>query len=125
MTENTIDPGTPEDAIQAYVDACCTADTDWLKDLFHNQAMMSGCFEGKFYIGSPDVFYDEVRDNPLSPGDTYAAEITASATYGNIAQVELQERGYLGKYDLTNLFQLVLVDGNWKIVSKTYTESKS
>ena len=95
-----------------------------LKELFHSSAVMSGYFQGEFYIGSPELFFDEIRDNPLSTeaDSAYVTEITSEALFGQIATVVLEEKGYLGLYDLINLFQLTLVDGEWKIVSKSYSD---
>ena len=39
---------------------------------------------------------------------------------GRIASATLQERGFLG-LDFTDYFHLVEVDGQWQIVSKTFT----
>ena len=84
---------------------------------------MSGYFAGEFYSGSPEVFFDEVRDNP-SPSETgknYVGEITYTETIRNIAQVTMKEKGYLG-LDFSNLFHLACVDGKWSILSKTYID---
>jgi hypothetical protein len=73
--------------------------------------MMSGFYDGEFYIGSPDLFFDEVRDNP-SPENTgaeYVGEITSSEIIGDIASVTLKEKGYLG-LNFSNLFQLAHID---------------
>ena len=84
---------------------------------------MSGFYEGEFYIGSPDMFFDEVRDNPgpSVTGAEYVGKITSSAIIGSIANVTLKEKGYLG-LDFTNLFQLAHIDGSWLIVSKAYVD---
>ena len=84
---------------------------------------MSGFYEGEFYIGSPDIFFDEVHNNPSpsSTGAEYIGEITSSEIIGNIANVTLREKGYLG-LNFTNLFQLAYIDGSWLIVSKAYVD---
>ena len=125
MTNDSTTHNTPDAAIEYYVDACRTGDIALLKDLFHPGSLMSGYFQGELTIGAPDIFFDEVRDSPLPEGADYTAEITAVTTHGGIASVELREWGYLGKYDLTNLFQLVQVNGDWRIVSKCYTDNSA
>ncbi len=122
MTSNNY--ATPAKTIEAYVDACRTGDIDELKRIFHRSAIMSGHFEGEFYTGSPQFFFDEVRDNPLSPEavSAYTAEITSEASYGKIANVTLKEIGYLSSYDLFNLFQLTWIGSERKMVSKSYCD---
>jgi len=114
---------TPQQTISEYVEACRIGDVERLRSLFSPSALMSGFYEGAFYIGSPDYFFDEVRDNPspASSGAEYIGEIAASETIGNIASVTLKEKGYLG-LNLTNLFQLAFIDGAWLITSKAYVD---
>jgi len=114
---------TPTETIEAYIEATRSGDVEGLKNLFSPEALMSGFFEGEFYSGSLGVFFDEVRDNP-SPSETgqeYIGEITYTEVIGNIAQVTMKEKGYLG-LDFTNLFHLACVDGKWLILSKTYID---
>ncbi len=112
---------TPQQVITEYVEACRNGDVEKLRSLFSPSALMSGFYEGEFYIGSPDLFFDEVRDNPspASTGAEYIGEITSSEIIEDIASVTLIEKGYLG-LNFSNLFQLARMDGSWVIVSKTY-----
>ena len=119
-TEST---STPLETINRYIEATRSGDVEKMRSLFSPAALMSGFYEGEFYIGSPDYFFDEVRDNPspLSTGAEYIGEVISSEIIGNIASVTLIEKGYLG-LDFTNLFQLAHVDGTWLIVSKAYID---
>ena len=113
----------PQETITEYVEACRNGDVGKLRSLFSPSALMSGFYEGEFYIGSPDLFFDEVRDNP-SPASTeaeYVGEITSSETIGDIASVTLREKGYLG-LNFSNLFQLAYIESSWVIVSKSYVD---
>ena len=115
---------TPNETIDMYIEATRSGDVEGLKNLFLPEALMSGFFEGEFYSGSAEVFFDEVRDNP-SPSDTgkdYLGEITYTEVIGNIAQVTMKERGYLG-LDFSNMFHLACVKGQWLILSKTYIDA--
>ena len=114
---------TPKQTIETLIEACHSGDVEKLKGVFSKNALMTGYFNGEFYTGSPELFYDEVRDNPspASTGSEYIAEITAVEEYGDIANVTLQEKGFLGA-NFINLFQLVRVEGSWVIYGKLYVD---
>ena len=114
---------TPKQTIETLVEACRSGDVELLRSVFSDNALMTGYFGGEFYTGSPQLFYDEVRDNPspASTGTEYIGEITSVEEYGDIANVTLQETGFLGA-NFTNLFQLVCKDGGWLIYSKLYVD---
>ena len=113
----------PESTITEYIEACRIGSVDRLQAIFHPNALMAGYLQGEFYIGSPKTFFDEVRDNP-SPSDSgaaYTGEITSVETFGDVASVTLKENGYLGT-GFTNWFHLARLNGNWKIISKSYQD---
>ena len=114
---------TPRQTIETLVEACRSGDVELLQSVFTDNALMTGYFGGEFYTGSPQLFYDEVRDNPspASTGAEYTGEITSVEEYGEIANVTLQETGFLGA-NFINLFQLVHKDGTWLIYSKLYAD---
>jgi len=114
---------TPLETIHQYIEATRIGDVNKIRSLFSPAALMSGFYEGEFYIGSPEYFFDEVKDNPSpsSTGAEYIGDITSSEIIGNIASVTLKEKGYMG-LDFTNLFQLACIDGAWLIVSKAYVD---
>lgn len=113
----------PKAAIEAYIEATRLGDVPALKSSFTPSALMSGYFEGEFYSGTPEPFFDEVRDNPspAESGKAYEGSITYVEVVGEVAQVTMKETGYLG-LDFTNLFHLALVDDKWQILSKTYID---
>lgn len=84
---------------------------------------MSGYINGEYYSGSPEPFFDEVRDNPspASTGAEYIGEIISVEEFGDIANVVLKEEGFLSA-NFINLFQLICIDGTWLIVSKAYVD---
>lgn len=113
----------PEAAIVEYIEACRVGSAERLQNIFHPGALMSGYYQGEFYLGSPSPFFDEVRDNP-SPSETgssYSAEITALEQHGGCASVTLKEQGYLGS-SFTNWFHLANIKGEWLILTKTYVD---
>jgi hypothetical protein len=113
----------PRETVTELVEACRSGDVDKLRGVFSPGALMTGYFNGQFYSGSPQPFFDEVRDNPApaSSAAEYIAEILSVEEFGDIANVILEEKGFLGA-NFINLFQLVCIDGSWLIVSKAYVD---
>jgi len=114
---------TPMETITRYVETCRNGDADSLRKLFAQGAMMCGFFDGEFYIGAPDTFFNEVRNEP-SPsisGEEYVGEIITGEVINKIANVTLEETNYLGS-DYTIIFQLACINDSWLIVSKTYID---
>lgn len=114
---------TPVETIEKYIEATRLGDADGLKNLFSPEALMSGFYEGEYYSGSPEVFFEEVRDNPRpsETGQEYIGEIAYTEVINNIAQVTVKEKGYLG-LNFSNLFHLARIDSEWLIISKTYID---
>jgi hypothetical protein len=107
--------------IEEYVAACRVRSVDRLKAIFHPDALMSGYLVEQRLVGSTQPFYDALQHAPADPpGGRYDAKITSVDVAGRIATVTLEERGFLG-LDFTDYFHLVKMDGDWKIVSKTFT----
>ena len=115
----------PEAVISDYVKACYTGDIELLKSLFHADALMTGHSKRGFYLGSPDPFFENVgSQKPMKEtGAPYEGRITTVQVSGDIASVTLEETGYFGR-SYTDMFTLARLDGQWKIVSKTYYQSK-
>jgi hypothetical protein len=113
----------PRETITELIEACHLGDVDKLRGVFRQGALMSGYYNDEYYSGSAEPFFDEVRDNPspASTGAEYIGEIVSVEEFGDIANVVLSEKGYLG-VDYMNLFQLVYKDGTWLIVSKAYVD---
>jgi hypothetical protein len=115
------DPAAVRAVIEEYVAACRVRSVDRLKAIFHPDALMSGFLMDQRLLGSTQPFYDALQHAPADPpGSRYDVEITSVNVTGRIASATLQERGFLG-LDFTDYFHLVEVDGQWQIVSKTFT----
>jgi hypothetical protein len=106
--------------VQEYIDACQAGSVERLRAIFHENALMTGYLAGQFLIGPPEPFFDAVRNAPPPAAGTYQAKIGAIEVTGDVASAVLNESGYLG-LDFTDYFHLARIDGNWRIVSKTFT----
>ena len=104
-----------------YIDACRRGDLDLLKSIFHPDAAMNGYLAGSLLVGGPAPFFEAVAGNP-APAETgadYAAVVENVAVDGRQATGTIREEGFLGM-GFTNYFQLLEIDGNWKIVAKLF-----
>lgn len=122
MTQSNETNG-PAAVIEEYVEACRMGNVTRLRAVFHPQALMSGYYQGEFYIGTPEPFFEEVAANP-SPsetGDHYSGEVTVTEEVAGCASATLKEQGFLGS-DFTDWFHLARVEGTWLILSKTYVD---
>lgn len=113
----------PKQVIEEYVEACRVGSVERLQAIFHPEALMSGFYQGEFYVGSPEPFFDEVADNPppAESATLYTGEITNVEQTGDCASATLKEIGFLGS-NFTDWFHLAKVDGVWLILSKTYVD---
>lgn len=115
------DPAAAKAVIEEYVAACRARSVERLEAIFHPDALMSGYLMGQRLVGTPQPFYDAVRNAPADAiGSSYRAEVTAVAVTGQVASVTLEEQGFLG-LSFTDYFHLLQADGRWQIVSKTFT----
>lgn len=109
--------------LQQYINGSYTADTDLLKTCFHPDALMAGYLDGALDVGTPQPFYDELEATKSSKdaGENYQAEIGFIHIAGRIASAAIVEDSLLG-VDYVNHFHLLKIEGQWRIVSKIYTD---
>jgi hypothetical protein len=85
---------------------------------------MNGYYAGHLGIGSPEPFFAEVaKMEPSAPSGNYRAEIESIEVMGDVASARLVETGFLGS-DFVDFFQLIRIEGEWKIISKTYHQAR-
>lgn len=109
--------------VQQYIDGSYSGDVDKLRTVFHPKALMSGYLQGQLLIGDPEPFFANIEKNPSmsETGVPYKAEIESINVAGQVASVTLVETGFFGAMNFTNYFHLLKDEGEWKIISKTFT----
>lgn len=108
----------PRAVMEAYITGTRTRDVPLLRSLFHADAVMTGWFGGALQHGTPQPFYDDLRDNEV--GTDYIGEVVSVQQFGKIAVGEIREQNLLG-YASTNYFHISeLSEGGWRITSKLY-----
>jgi hypothetical protein len=108
--------------MERYVEAVFKADVATLRELFHPAAEMSGYLGDLLIAGSPDPFLVDVggRQSMEAAGAPYEAEILDIHASARTASLRLEETGFFGSTSFVNYFHLLNVDGEWKIVAKTF-----
>jgi hypothetical protein len=108
--------------MQRYVEAVYKADVATLRGLFHPAAVMSGYLGDTLLAGSPEPFLLDVGGRPSmeSMGAPYKADIVDVHASSLTASLRVEETGFFGSFNFVNYFHLLKVDGEWKIVSKTF-----
>ncbi|MDG2333776.1 MAG: nuclear transport factor 2 family protein [Myxococcota bacterium] len=105
--------------INAYIEGS-KGDAELLRSIFHSDAGMNGYFSGQLLIGSPEPFFAEVaKIDSSAPQGNYRAEIESIEVIGDVASATLVEQDFLGS-GFVDFFHLIRVEGDWKIISKTY-----
>lgn len=109
--------------IRNYIDGTYEADIEKLKGCFADCAVMNGYLGPDCVLATPAAFIDDIASAPSmkSAGDPYDAKVESIYVEGNIASVVLSETGFRGSASLVDVFQLVKIDGAWKVVSKLFT----
>jgi Putative lumazine-binding len=105
--------------MERYVEAVYKADVDTLRGLFHPAAVMSGYLGEMLLAGPPEPFLVDVGGRPSmeSAGALYTAGIVDIHASSRTASLRLEETGFFG---IHSYFHLLNVEGEWKIVSKTF-----
>ncbi len=109
-----------EEVVGKYIEAGRTADSSIMKPVFHENAQMSGPSEEGAFSGPIQALYNFVDSNgPATDLEMRIVSITISDE--RAASVVLHADSWHGK-NFTDHFHLLKVDGDWKIVSKIYSE---
>ena len=110
------------DVANKYAEGCHTGDIALLRSIFHPQAMMYGVSGDNVVITPIEGLYAylEANEPPQKTGEPHQCFITEIRYEAGAAVVELVQESAYGN-DYTNYFQLLKVEGNWLIMSKSYS----
>jgi hypothetical protein len=103
--------------VQHYIDGGKTGKTDQMKAAFHKDATIFG------YIG-PDLFGGPIQllfdwNDKNGPATELQARIASVDIVETVATVRLELDNWTG-HRFTDLFTLLKVDGEWKIMNKVF-----
>ncbi len=103
--------------VQHYIDGAKSGRGDDMKPAFHEGATIFG------YVGA-DLFAGPIQNlfawnDENGPATELQARIAAIDLIGTVATVRLELENWTG-YRFTDLFTLLKVDGEWKIMNKVF-----
>ena len=109
--------------VQQYIEGTYQGNVQALKQCFHAKAVMNGYFQDQLLLGGPEPFFENIENNPsmAEAGAPYKGEIVYVDVVGKVAGVTIRETGFAGTMAFTDYFQLIKDQGEWKIISKTFT----
>ena len=101
--------------VQLYIDGARRGQSSVMKPAFHDGATIFG-FDGATLFGGPiQKLFDDVN----APATGLEASIVSMDVIGTIAAVRLEIKNWSG-VNYTDLFTLLKIDGQWKIMNKVF-----
>ena len=111
------------DAICAVVQLCldgeATGDVAKLQEAFHQDAWMFGDLAGTRYDVPIQKLYEMAAQDPADTGN-YRSRILSITQLGDVATATIAEEGYWGTVSFMDFLSLCRIEGDWKIVNKTF-----
>jgi hypothetical protein len=111
------------EVLQRYIDGSRHGDADLLRRAFHPDARMFGSIAGQRMDAPIEEFFSVAAGRPADVDGTYEARIVALEQVGDAATAAIEETGFWGTLSFTDFFALTRVDGEWKIVNKTFAHT--
>jgi hypothetical protein len=103
--------------VQVYIEGAISGNSTVMSSAFHKDATIFG------YIG-PDLFAGPIQklfdwNNENGPATDLQTQIANVDLFGTVATLRLELTNWTG-FRFTDLFTLLKVDGNWKIMNKVF-----
>lgn len=103
--------------VQPYIDGAKSGRGDDMKPAFHKDATIFGYVSGDLFGGPIQKLFD--WNNQNGPATGLQARIASIDIIDTIATVRLELDNWTG-HRFTDLFTLLKVDGEWKIMNKVF-----
>lgn len=100
-----------------YIDGAKSGRGEDMQPAFHADATIFGFIGADLFAGPIQKLFDWNDQN--GPADGLQAQIRTIDVIGNIATVRLELHNWTG-HRFTDLFTLLKIDGEWKIINKVF-----
>ncbi len=105
------------DVVQHYIDGARSGKGDDMKPAFHEDATIFGYAGADLFAGSIQRLFDWVDEH--DPATSLQARIASLDVVDSVATVRLELDNWIGSR-YTDMFTLLKVDGEWKIMNKVF-----
>ncbi len=106
-----------EKCVQHYIDGAKSGRGDDMKPAFHEDATVFGYIGAELFAGPIQQLFSWNDEN--GPATGLHAQISSIDLIGTVATVRLELDNWTG-HRFTDLFTLLKVDGNWRIMNKIF-----
>jgi hypothetical protein len=103
--------------VQLYIDGATSGKSDSMKRAFHQDAQIFGYDGPKLFAGPIQQLFDWNDKN--GPATELQAQITSIDLVETVATVRLELDNWTG-IRFSDLFTLLKIDGEWKIMNKVF-----
>lgn len=110
-------------AVDLYVEGVREGDAAKLREAFHPSARMWGSLMGQRYDVPISEMIAMFDGKPCDVDGSYKAEVTSVDQTEDTASATLAEEGFWGTVSFVDFFALARIDGEWKIVNKTFVHT--
>jgi Putative lumazine-binding len=123
MSTVTADNTTVAGAVQLYIEGVAKGDSAKLEQAFHPDARMYGSVGGQRFDIPIREMIGMSASQPADTNGSYRASIRSVENEGDAAIAVLEEEGFWGTMSFVDFFSLAKMDGEWKIVNKTFAHT--
>jgi hypothetical protein len=110
-------------AVQLYADGAAKGDAAKLEQAFNEGAWMFGSIGDQRLDMPISEMIRLIVDKPGDVDGSFRATVRSVEEQGDAAVVVLEEEGFWGTLSFVDFFSLARIDGNWKIVNKTFAHT--
>jgi Putative lumazine-binding len=111
--------------IKQYIEGAAKGDKKLLDPIFHKEARLfgEGPPKGKRYDLDRKGYFEAQAAEPLNADGNYRARLVSVQQLGPSAIAIVEEDGCWGTQNVSfvDIFSMSRINGEWKIVNKTYT----
>ena len=123
MTVSAPEQGAITEVVQLYIDGSRDGDAGKLRRAFHPDARMFGSLAGQRIDAPAEEFVALASARPADVDGTYEARVVSVKQVEDAATAAIEETGFWGTLSFTDFFSLSRIDGEWKIVNKTFAHT--
>jgi hypothetical protein len=123
MPVSAPEQGAITEVVQLYIDGSRDGDADKLRRAFHPDARMFGSLAGRRVDAPAEEFVALAGARPANVDGAYEARVVSVEQVEDAATAVIEETGFWGTLSFTDFFSLSRIDGEWRIVNKTFAHT--